>query len=536
MKRINYLSVLSMVGVISLTGCGGKKRDQRNVDSSMAQLQISTFDGGVGDEWLSKAANLFMEKNKNRTDFENGKVGCQIWISKDRFGGDYLLDTDFQKDIYFTENIDYYLLSNKNKLADITDILTTQNPEDDNKKIIDKIDNNLKDFMNRDGKYYAVPFYDCIYGLVYDKDLFEDRSFYMTDSGGFTNDPAQFGTGPNGVKGDWDDGLPKTYDEFKSMMTKMRNQDVTPFVYSTNSEVSFYTARALMSYWSDDEGFEQTNLNYTFNGTAQNIITSWDGDNPVTTPTTIDSSKGYLLRQQKGFYNALRFAKNYLCSTPDNYEATSNNTTAQQAFVANKYSDGAKKPAAMLFEGTWWENEATAAFDMAKSFGGRKFNYGLMPIPKSHPDKVGDDATFLNLNNSYGIINANSKQMKLAKEFFQFLHTDDQLRQFTVTTSMTRGLNYELLPEDLAKVSTFAKDLIAIKQSEHVKTVYPVSGIDFFINNSDTFHYDTWIFGSKTKGNSPFVKFTTESSLTAKGYFEDRLDLINKEAWDRIPK
>ena len=536
MKKINLVSALAVVGAISLTSCGGKKRQQNNIDTSMAQLEISTFDGGVGDEWLKKAADLFMQKNKDRTDFENGKTGCQIWISRDRYGGDYLLESDFQKDIYFTENIDYYLLTNKNKLADITDILTAENPEDNNKKIIDKIDENLKNFMNRDGKYYAVPFYDCIYGLVYDKDLFEEKSFYMKDDGTFTNNPELFGTGPNGVAGDWDDGLPKTYAQFQSMMAIMRAKQVTPFVYSNNTEVSFYTARGLMSYWSDDEGFEQTNLNYTFDGQAKNIITDLNGGNPITQTVNITKDNGYVLRQQKGFYNALKFAKNILCETPENYIASSNNTTAQTAFVTNKYSGGSNKPAAMLFEGTWWENESTIAFDLAKSYGADSFRYGLMPIPKSDDSKVGEDATFLNLNNSYGIINANSQHMKLAKEFFQFLHTDERLREFTVTTSMTRGLNYTLDAADLSKVSEFAKDLIAIKQSEHVKTIYPVSGLDFFINNSDTFSPSTWIFGSKTKGNSPLVRFLAEPSLTAEAYFNDRLNLVDEAAWNRIPK
>lgn len=533
MKRINLLNAIAVVGAISLTSCGGKKRQQANVDTSMAQLQISTFDGGVGDEWLKKAADLFMQKNKDRTDYEDGKTGCQIWISRDRYGGDFLLDSDLEKDIYFTENIDYYRLSNKNKLADITDILTAENPEDNNKKIIDKIDPNLKNFMDRDGKYYAVPFYDCIYGLMYDKDLFEEKGFYMKDDGTFTNNKEQFGAGPNGVQGDWDDGLPKTYEQFYSMLNRMKLMGVIPFSYSNNTEVSFYTARALMSYWSDDEGYEQTNLNYTFNGTATNIITDLNGGNPIVEPVAINKDNGYVLRQQKGFYNALKFAKNI--SNPENFIASSNNTTAQTAFVANKYIGDSKKPVAMLFEGTWWENEATLAFDTAKSYGADSFRFGLMPIPKSDASKIGD-ATFLNLNNSYGVINANSQHMKLAKEFFQFLHTDERLKEFTLTTSMTRGLNYSLGESDLSKVSEFAKDLIAIKQSEHVKTVYPVSGLDFFINNSDTFNSDNWIFASKTKGNSPIVKFLAEPSLTAETYYEDRLNLIDQEAWNRLPK
>ena len=62
--------------------------------------------------YLKKAADLFMEKNKDRDDFEDGKIGCQIHVYKDRFGGDTLLNSDLTKDMYFTESIDYYRLTN----------------------------------------------------------------------------------------------------------------------------------------------------------------------------------------------------------------------------------------------------------------------------------------------------------------------------------------------------------------------------------------------------------------------------------------
>ena len=180
----------------------------------------------------------FEEKNKDRTDFEDGRVGVQIHITSDRSSsGDSLKYSDLNKDIYFTENVDYYYLTNNNKFADITDIMTTPNPEDDNKKIVDKIDENLLSFMERDGKYYAVPFYDCFYGLIYDKDLFKQKSFYMTNDGQFTNQESQFGTGPNGVAGDWDDGLPKTYAQFKTMMDIVTLEDEFHF-YENNKSYS----------------------------------------------------------------------------------------------------------------------------------------------------------------------------------------------------------------------------------------------------------------------------------------------------------
>ena len=181
MKKLSILSVAFIISTMAMTGCG--RRDDRQIDSSKAQLTISTFEGGVGDQWLKNAARLFEEKNKDRDDFQKDKVGVQIIVETDRSAsGEKLVNMDFKKDIYFTENVDYYTLANRQKkLADITDILTATNS--DNKRIIDKIDQNLLDYMDIDGKVYAVPFYDCIYGLVYDKALFEARGYYLTDDG-----------------------------------------------------------------------------------------------------------------------------------------------------------------------------------------------------------------------------------------------------------------------------------------------------------------------------------------------------------------
>ncbi len=545
MRKTKIIFVLPIAAVLSLTSCNlfGKKSEEKEVDSTMAQLEISTFDGGVGDEWLKKAADLFVQKNKDRTDFEEGKVGCQIHIQRERLGGDSLLSSDLKKDIYFTENVDYYRLTNLNKFADITDILTAANPDDGGKTILSKIDSNLTSFMNRDGKYYAVPFYDCIYGLVYDKDLFSQYSFYMKDDGSFTNNPAEFGTGPNGYKGDWDDGLPKTYAQFAAMMQQMKIRNVTPFVYSNNSQVSRYTARGLMSYWSDDEGFDNTQLNYNFNGPTKIVKGSYDSSGnftatinagvPELEDVTITKDNGYLLKRQPGVYNALNFADTVLCSSSDNYKPAADNTAAQTEFVNNKDMGGSVKPIAMLFEGTWWENESVSAFDIAKR-NRDSFNYGVMAIPKSSEDKVGENATFLNLNNSYGFINANTKQMKLAKEFFQFVHTDDQLRQFTMTTSMTRGLDYTLTEADMSKVTSFAKDLIAIKQSERAKLVYSVSGEKFFIDHADTFDCEEWLWGSTNLGVNPIPKFIADNSLTAESYFNSHVSDLTAAEWGRI--
>lgn len=536
MRKLTILSAVAIISAVSLTGCGKKK--QSDVDSTKAQLTILTYDGGVGDQWLKNAARMFESLNQERTDFEEGKTGVQIHITKQRVGGNTLIDTDLTFDMYFTESINYYGMTNKNKMLDITDILTTANPDDGGKKIIDKVDDNLKAFMNRKGKYYAVPFYDCLYGLVYDKDLFQEKKFYMTDSGAWTNNKAQFGTGPNGVKGDWDDGLPKTYAQFKSLLNQMNLKGVVPFTYSSNKEHSHYTVRALSSYWADDEGLANANLNYTFNGTATDIVEFVNGEPQFdeeghlkTKSLNITKDNGYELRKQAGVYNALDFAKNTLVASPNNYKPASSVSDAQINFVVGKYQG---ESVGMVFEGTWWENEAVNAFNMAKSLGADSFNYGIMPIPKSSDDKVGEDATFLNLNESYGFISANTKHKALAKEFFSYLHTDNQLKAFTIETGMTRALNYTLSEAEFENVSTYTKDLINIKQSEHANFLFPYSSEDFFINDSYDFNVTSWLWSTKDLGENPITKFISTQSVSVKDYFKQHVSSMSVEQWNNI--
>lgn len=356
----------------------------------------------------------------------------------------------------------------------------------------------------------------------------------MKDDGTFTNVQSEFGTGPNGVKGDWDDGLPKTYDQFTSMMTRMKLKETTPFTYSSGNS-TYYTSRALTSYWSDDEGYEDANLNYTFNGKAHHIVKSINDGVVETEEVDITKDNGYLLRKQAGLYNALSFARDVLCSSSDNYRAYPSNYDVQSAFINNKRIGGSNKPIAMMFEGTWWENEAAPAFDEAKSYGDTNFHYGFMPIPKSDDSKIGD-ATFINLNESFGFINANCKNIKLAKEFFSFLHTDEELRAFTFQTNMTRGLSYTFGNSDLSSLSSYARDLISIKESEHVKIVYPYSGLDFFVNNGQIFSVNSWTWGTKNNTDNPIIKFIDNKSLSAETFFNDHASVYSAEDWKRIVK
>ena len=139
MKKVFALSIIAMCA-LGVTGCN--KKGGEPVDSTKAQLKVATFDGGVGDQWLKKAAKLFEEKNAERDDFQEGRVGVQIHVTSSRgCSGGNLEESDLNDDIYFTESVDYYKLTNQHKLADITDIFN----------IFFKCRNNILDLFNSSG-------------------------------------------------------------------------------------------------------------------------------------------------------------------------------------------------------------------------------------------------------------------------------------------------------------------------------------------------------------------------------------------------
>ena len=121
-----------------------------------------------------------------------------------------------------------------------------------------------------------------------------------------------------------------------------------------------------------------------------------------------------------------------------------------------------------------------------------------------------------------------------AKEFFAFLHSDAQMRKFTKITNMTRGLKYDFSESEYGEITSYARDLVSIKSSEHAKIVYPYSSLDFVINNASDFSTENWQWKTVNYTNNPIIKFIEDKELTAKQYFEDHLNAMTVSDWNRI--
>ena len=532
MRTIPLILATSMVAV-TITGCRAHRGEDGD-DPTKANITVATLDKGIGTQWLYNAAAEFEELYKDATNFQEGRTGVKIHVSgSTQYDGNYIKNSNLNKDIYFTEGIPYHEVVKDGKLEDITSVVNADlSKYGDSRTIKDKIDEQFMNYLTIDGKVYGVPFYDAFYGMVYDMDLWNERSLYLAKNGSFTNKSGDLSLGTDNIAGTLDDGLPATYAEFAKLVKAIRDRGMRPFINSSNGIE--YTANYLYNVFADYEGVYNMNLNLVLNGTAKDLIEVDDNGNITQLPEmAINEDNAYYLKKQAGLYKTLRFLNDILLETKENYRTEATHTQAQSTFVnAKEISD----PVAMIMESSWWENEARSAIDSYEKKYKKRTNYAIMPIPFENAEKAaacGYKHTYLSLSQSFGVVSKSSQNKELAFEFMKFLHSDKMLSKFTRDTSITRPLNYEVSEEDQASLTTYAKSLIDLKKTANV--VYPYSNNQLIIDNNDRFNAFNWTWNSRIDGvlyRHPWMYFVT-SNPSVKAYFDGQFTYF-RDSWSSL--
>ena len=547
-KILNVLSVL-LCGtmLVSFAACGGGGEELPAAAQGKTVLYVAAYEGGLGTQWITNAANSFAKQYEG-VSLEDGKTGVYVHVQAHKsFNGNTLLTGTIDKDIYFTEDVNYFKHVGQGNFADITDIVTGSLSEyGEEGSIEDKLDKNQKDFLTaKDGKYYGLPFYDGIHGFIYDRDLFNANYWFFdadgaigVDETGKNANGSDFGlsAGPdNNMETTYDNGLPATYAQFEELLYEIRAVRKVPFSYMGSDPA--YIKRAMMNWWSDYEGLENMNVNYTLDGEVE-LVESISGDTVTTYTENIDQTNGYLLHKQAGKYYALSFLET-LVDNPDNYKVNKDDhKTAQRKFVRGTLTND--DDFAMLVDGIWWENEARSILDdCGTEFGKGRMDrrFAFMPVPKANETELAKNQgqTLVSLNDSFAFVNAKSKKLDLAKKFMQFLHTDAQLSAFTSETSATRSFRYDVIEADEATMSYFGKSVLEMKRNSNI--IYPCSNLTIINNNSATFTSDVWGWSTQigaTKYEDPFAAF--RSGKTAKDYFEGYGKIFTATAWSAMNK
>ena len=535
---------------LSMSGCR-RTPGVQEIDSSKTQLYVGTLDQGVGKGWLELVADRFEEAF---ADYElNGKKGVQVLVEGvDRATS---LINNFKRErveVVFNEGVDYETWVNKKLLLDITDAVSGKNADlsaygdPAGTTIESKMDESAAEYYKTDdNKYYAIPFYEDTNGIMFNVDLWEKYGFYFKDGGGWTGNVKEATVGQDGKKGTYDDGLPRTFDDFFALCEHIQQtkstkggQPLIPIAWNGKYDLSYINS-FLFCMAADVDGADQYSLNFTFNGEAEGLITGFDGTTPIISQTseTITDRDGYKLYRQQGKYYALKFIETIIdegyYSNKIINKSTIDHKTMQAYFIKTEdASQGAPlgQEIAMLIEGTWWFNEADEYFSTNEQYGGGKYEqrFGMMPLPKPTEDHVDGTHTLFNSKQSAAFINANIDESKieLAKEFLKFAHSNDSLVEFTETVSLLKPYTYTLSGNN--NLTYYAKQLLQVKETS--ENVYPFADSRLFTRQKGSLlSASAWavIIGDHSY-NHPTTDFL--GGVSAEDYFNGLL-FADKEYW-----
>ena len=483
------------------------------------ELKVFNFGGGYGREWLDTAIRRYKQERAGKEFTINGVtydgVTFDIDPAKKTLAG--MTQTGVKYDIWFHESVYYYQLLNMGFLAPMTEVLTTPNPYESGKTLESKLtEEQIKYYKvdtDQDGvgdTYYGIPHYAAYFGINYNKYMFDENGWYFKDGYVdadldddenfvfcFTKEESKRSKGPDGKKGTYDDGLPTTYREFYALCD---------LISATNKPVAWagkyrgsYMNWFLNSMAAANEGAEQMALNYSFNGTAKNLI---DVDETTGEITELDDVKidgpnnGYMLAKQKGKYDALSFLETIIDNnwyTDLSVDQNNEQTTAQADFILGTSDLSQRAP--MLLDGVWWEMEAASNFNTIQQATGRndKNRYAFMPFPAPTQEEADRRAaagannekyyTLLETNNAMCFLGSSIDDAErwLAIDFIQFINTDYSLAEFTKITDTTKALNYTISDDAKKELSMYGRSLVTLQENADIVSSFSYEA--FYLQN-----------------------------------------------------
>ena len=499
-KHAAIVAALLLAGTTagSFAGCARSDYEEK-VNTAKTQLYVSNYDGGVGTDWLRDIKARF-EADYAEESFEANKKGVQIMIETHKEKATSLDPTLKSAEVFFGEEVPYQELAATDKLLDISDVMEWVLAQE-NVGISETFDAALKKI---DNKYYGLPHYETYAGVVYNKLLFQNRALYISKNGGYTNVKADFSPGPDGISGNEDDGLPATMEEFLDLCTEMKGQGITPFILN-GLTAKYYAMDLVDGLLGSYGGGKLLTAMMTGEGEDIEVIDTITADANETfgyklTTKTVDITEenANLLWQTPARFYALCMLKE-LTKDKKNFEdkglaGTSSHTEAQELFIKSYHTN---QPIAMLMEGNWWENEATAAFNRLNkgdAFTKKNSQFGWMALPSkvNAEDDNNEGVAAFNYFNTYAFVKANidSNKIGLAKTFLKYCYSEENLDRFTAQTGIARGLTYNISDESYAGLSEFSKQVWNFHKTGTI--VQQISTSDVVMNNRSKFVQYKW--------------------------------------------
>ncbi len=504
MKKIIAL-LIAFVMVFSLAGC----KQKSNRDANTIYIDFEIVDNGYGYKWLNDACREFEELVKTK-DYGGGKkpgVVCKVKTVESL--------TDLQSmrrsgtEVFFGGGVASNLIRTGN-LLDITDVVEEKNYRNDTVSIKDMMYEETVALNKVGDKFYTIPTYEVYSGMSYDKELFDREGLYFADPTSsdptepftcpVTNMTVDFITpggtnkscGPDGVKGNYDDGMPSSMVELLQLYSYMStNKGISPlqvpgkYLYEADfATEGLYTALL---------GREKARGTYDFTGEVDIVKSlnlnedAFEGFNfggaqfykPSIVTKEISEETGYYTTWSIERYYALLFMD--ICRQLNwfayGYDPDINTFTHQQAqyqFICSGYqnSQGYGAEVGTMATGSYWYNESLNSFTNFDNFytlnpDCEHRNISWMPLPVNIFTSVtgvegeeetpvpgytestkGEVQTISQAHANCLYFNDNVRQdaptYAALKDWIRFFYSYEQLEKSTIRQGMRRALNYEV--------------------------------------------------------------------------------------------
>ena len=500
------VSLMCLMTVCSSVACGPTltPNEQNSGNSGrLYSIKVAVSNAGFGLEWARKLANDYNELNAD-SDYGIEIIDYGIkWA--DSVVSDLKSGTDNQ--IYINAGTEITSAIYQDYLEDLSDILDDKVDGESGGTLQDKI-RNYDLWKSTYSKYgegvYAMPYSSAVVGMVIDHKEFIDNGWYLfagvndkealtaqgvtfteTSSGlAFVSSTTDIGykegdriltAGKDGKYGTYDDGQPQTYQEFNDMLKRI-SLTAKPFI--CGGGVADYIDHIFNSIFAQYAGVEDYATFYDYNSDGKEVSLAGG----VKEIITVDN--GYKVYQMEALtkaYEVVDYWFDYTSGVAADYaHPACRNTSASQYDTQNLFLLGYKgatsnPKSAIMIEGTWWENEATAMFNsldnVNRGKGDREYRFLMLPTFDGQKDTKSCLST-----GSTGVMvvkkDSNEERLNETKKFLKFLLKEESLRTITEMTGDILGYKYELTAENRAKMTPFQYQTFDLYQdSENIRIV-----------------------------------------------------------------
>ena len=573
-KLIKFVAMLlCAIMTLGAVACGGGRED---LDENMVQISLVGSTDGYGLRAYQLQADRFNEAFKNKTyTGPDGRVytGANMEIvgvnTPPSPGKSWAEDT---YTIYCTTT-EYAKVSSSYKegyIANINDILTTE-IEADGESIADKMSSESKYYYGDEttGELYGLSYAQTISGIMYDRDLF-DKGYYIGTSGGTTYTSKIFpnnlgfsnvirlvgkngakSVGPNGIAGDYDDGLPSSFVEFVILCEKFASVGIEPIAYP--GQYPSYLALGLAAIYYSLLGYENAKSMISFESEGLNVITGFTNDalfketyNGVgTTIKTPKVAQGIPMEESSGYYHTwtleryLAIALGQLVVKSATWESYSTKMNRSHRETHLDFIFGLEeetKRAAMMVEGSYWYNEAveaTAFLQYEAQYGKTADERGIawMSLPVNIYSPVtgenttatvngiteslkGEPQTLDDVGRQALLVNANVEDqphiMEAVEDFFLFAYSNEGINRFAKDAGYAPALRFDYDEEIMADAPKYIQETFKLFADSNVVTMF--SDTPSWRNRANYYtfehNYDSYFFNGEHSDNC--AKFIRE--------------------------